>query len=173
MVQPDVRAPREGVCIDSEGLRIQPLGDLVAGFSRGPGHTTLFPFLSSPKTQDSEAKAAGASAEGEFKTCRIIPADKLSRKLTPATDEFSAPGMKIRITSPRGDLKASLKAPGMPLAILPAVLVELEIDNSDADRAATCFLGFVSKGCGRLRPLDWGLRIWRGSHIRTDGPLPR
>jgi hypothetical protein len=148
--------PGEGVGIDAEGLQIQHLGDLVAGYSRGPGHTTLLPFLSAPKTKDSESKAAGAAADGEFRTCRIVPVDKLSRKLTPATDEFSAQGMKLTVTCPRGDLKSSLKAPGMPLAVLPAVLVELEIDNSDSDQAATCFLGFVSKGYGRLRPLDWG-----------------
>jgi len=148
--------PGEGVGIDAEGLSVQPIGHLVAGFSLGPGRTTLLPFLSTPKKADSEAMAAGAAADGEFLTCRIVPVDKLSRKLTPATDEFSTQGMKLRITCPRGDLKPSLKAPGMPLAVLPAVLVDLEIDNSTNDRAATCFLGFVSKGYGRLRPLDWG-----------------
>ena len=148
--------PGEGVGIDAEGLRIQPVGDLVAGCSRGPGETTLFPFFSAPRNADSEAKAAGASVGGEFRTCRIVPLEKLSRRLTPAVDEFSTEGMKLRITCPRGDLKPSLKAPGMSLAILPSVLVELEIDNSGSDHSATCFLGFVSKGYGRLRPLDWG-----------------
>jgi len=148
--------PGEGVGIDAEGLRIQPVGDLVAGFSHGQGETTLFPFFSSPRTADSEAKAAGAPVGGEFKACRIVPIEKLSRKLTPGTDEFSTDGMKLRITCPRGDLKPTLKAPGMSHALLPAVLLELEIDNTGSDRAATCFLGLVSKGSGRLRPLDWG-----------------
>jgi len=148
--------PGEGVGIDAEGLRIQPLGDLVVGVSRGPGRTTLFPFLSAPKTQDSEAKAAGAAVGGEFRSCHVIPAEKLTRKLTPGTDEFSAEGMRLRVTSPRGVLTGSLKSGGNPIAVLPAVLVDLEIDNSDSDVAATCFLGFVSKGYGRLRPLDWG-----------------
>jgi len=148
--------PGEGVGIDSEGLCIQSVGDLVAGFSHGPGKTTLFPFFSSPRTADSEAKAAGASVGGEFKACRIVPLEKLSRTLTPAIDEFSTEGMKLRITCPRGELKPSLKAPDMSLALLPSVLVELEIDNSGSDHSATCFLGFVSKGYGRLRPLDWG-----------------
>lgn len=148
--------PGEGVGVDSEGLRVQQAGDLVVAFSRGHGSTTVFPFLTSDHAADSEAVAAGFKPSGEFRNCTVVPAGEIKRTLTPATDEFSAAGMRFRITCPRGVLSSLIKSPEMKLAILPAVLVELEVDNLESDEPAMGFVGIVFKGYGRLRPLDWG-----------------
>lgn len=147
--------PGAGVGIDMEGLGIQNAGDLVIACSRGPGKTIALPFFTPNKTDDYEGKAAGNAAPKTFLEWRTVPVGELVRTLTPATDEFAGGGIRFRIISPRAPFPASLKGKEMALATLPALLLEVEIDNSEHDVPATGFLGLSFRAAGRMRALDW------------------
>jgi hypothetical protein len=147
--------PGEGVGIETEALGIQPAGDLVVALSRGPGKSFLLPFVSGGASEDYEVKLANKEGAASFAKWPILPAKEMTRHLTPSTDEFRGCNLVLRVTSPRFSMK-SPPVPGKEAPeLLPALLVELDVDNSASDEPATGFLGFAYRGQGRLRPLNW------------------
>lgn len=147
--------PGGGVGIETEALGIKASGDLLVACSRGSEHTDVFPFFTSDTTDDYEGRVAGNAAPKAFRDWKPVSISEFSRKLTPATDEFSGAGIRLRVTSPRLPLPNNLADGAMSLAALPALLIEVEIDNTGYDVAATGFIGLAYKGAGRMRPLDW------------------
>jgi len=147
--------PGGGVGIDREALRIQPSGGLLVACSRGPGQTVAFPFFSSTTALDYEMRTVGNAAPGAFRNWKLVQAGALARTLTPATDEYVGGGIRLRVTSPRMPLQPPFSGDALALAALPALLIEVEIDNSACDTAATGFIGFTYQGAGRIRALDW------------------
>ena len=147
--------PGAGVGIDTEALQIQSSGGLVVACSRGPDQTVAFPFFTLTAAQDGELRAVGATSPGAFRNWKLVQPGALARTLTPATDEYAGGGIRLRVTSPRMPLEPPFTGEALSLATLPALLIEVEIDNSAHGAAATGFLGFAYQGNGRLRALDW------------------
>ena len=146
--------PGGGVGVDMEGLAVQPSGSLIVACSHGPGKTIALPFFSFDTTKDYEgqlAKRIATITNGDWK---LVSPAKMTRVLTPSTDEFAGEGIRLRITSPRAPISpAGFREDFM--AMLPALLLEVEIDNSEQDTPATGFIGLAYQGAGRIRPIDW------------------
>jgi xylan 1,4-beta-xylosidase len=115
----------------------------------------LLPFLSGATSEDYEGKMAAKAAVASFRNWTMIPASQMSRRLTPAVDEFHGGDLTLRVTSPRFPMREAPVAGEPASAELPALLVEMEVDNTASDQTATGFLGIAYRGKGRLRPLDW------------------
>ncbi len=147
--------PGGGVGIETEALGVQASGDLIVACSRGPGKTIALPFFTSRSSDDYEGRMAGTVSPRAFETWRLVSPGEMKRSLGPAVDEFAATGLRFRVTSPRGSLELRDDGETDAAVVLPALLLELEIDNVGGDEAATGFLGLAYAGPGRMRPLDW------------------
>lgn len=147
--------PGIGVGIETESLGIEATGDLIVACSRGPGKTSLLPFIVGSGGDDYEGKMAGNVMPAAFKTWKPIASSELKRTLTPAVDEFRGGDIRLTVTSPRFGMMKPPTTNGPAPELLPALLVEVEIDNTKSDVAAIGFIGLCYKGKGRIRPLDW------------------
>jgi len=154
--------PGEGVGIETEALGIEPSGDLIAAVSRGPGKSMLLPFVSGASSEDYEGKMAAKGAFASFRNWTMIPASQMNRRLTASTDEFRGGDLTLRVISPRFPMKVAPVGGKPAQALLPALLVELEVDNTASDEPATGFLGLAYRGNGRLRPMDWADKMLAG-----------
>lgn len=146
--------PGGGVGIDMEGLAVQPSGSLIVACSHGPSNTIALPFFAYDNSKDYEGQLARPTTAISVGNWKVIPADKVTRSLTPATDEFSGAGIRFRLTSPRAPISPTGIGPDF-MPALPALLLEVEIDNTEYARPATGFIGFSYQGAGRIRPIDW------------------
>jgi len=147
--------PGMGVGIETEKLQYHSAGDLIVAFSHGTGKTLMLPFLAGVVGEDYEGKMAGNAGSPAFKAWRVISPSRMRRTLTPAVDEFRGAEIVLRVTSPRFHMEIP-PAEGRPEPkLLPALLLEVEIDNTAFNEPATGFIGLAYKGEGRLRPLDW------------------
>ena len=154
--------PGEGVGIETEALSYNYSGDLLVACSHGPEQTVTLPFFASRGGDDYEGAMAGNRAPGAFRSWRTTPSDAMKRRLTPAIDEYQAESIRLRVISPRIECSDPADPGFNPLAILPALLIELEIDNRTETNAATGFLGLAYRGSGRIRPLDWSDQFLAG-----------
>lgn len=146
--------PGDGIGIETESLVHQSIGDLVVACSRGTGKTMALPFFTSLKVEDYEGGKAGNALPGDFKSWHVIPARELERTLTPGTDEFHGGDLRLRVISPRLPSGLSSAPDFSSPGAIPALLIELEVDNSAHDEPATGFLG-IAKSLARPRALDW------------------
>jgi len=147
--------PGGGVGIEMETPGVNASGDLLVACSRGEGRTDVFPFFTSDKMDDYEGRIAGNASPKAFRKWTTVPAANFARRLTPATDEFEGAGIRMRVISPRAPLPSRPSGDAFELAALPALLIEVEIDNTAHDVPATGFIGLSYKGVGRMRALDW------------------
>ncbi len=77
----------------------------------------------------------------------------MSRTLTPAIDEFKTDGMTLRVYTPHPAIPDGGSREALSFALLPAVIIELTVDNTQSDTPAYGFLGLAIK-TGRLRTVD-------------------
>ena len=147
--------PGMGVGIDHELLKVDTTGDLLVAVSRGTNDVRVMPFISGLKTEDYEGRVAGGAQPTAYRRWKIIAPQKLQRRLTPGVDEYASDDLRLRVYSPRFDLPDPNTGALMKDATLPAVLVEIEVDNTQSDKPAHGFLGLAYQGAGKIRPLDW------------------
>lgn len=147
--------PGGGVGVDIEGLVVQPSGSLIVACSHGPGQTIALPFFSLDASKDYEGQLARGVLTVTNGDWKLVSPGKMTRMLTPATDEFAGEGIRLRITSPRAPINPNESVNGFEFSSLPALLVEVEIDNTGHDTVATGFIGLAYQGAGRIRPIDW------------------
>lgn len=157
--------PGGGVGIEQEALAVQDSGDLLVACARG-GETIALPFFTTDTASDYEGSVAGNAPPKAFRTWKVVPETKLERRLTPSTDEYSGEGLRLRVTSPRVWHWSPGDSDQFTLGMLPALVLELEIDNTAYGIPATGFLGLAYKGVGRIEPADWSMDglsgvIWR------------
>ena len=129
--------PGEGVGIETETLEIEPAGDLVVAVSRGAGKSVLLPYLSGATSEDYEGKMAAKGAVTSFRNWSMIRASQMSRRLTPAFDEFHGGDLTLRVTSPHFPMKEAPVVGKPAPALLPALLVEVELGNAASDQINT------------------------------------
>lgn len=146
--------PGMGVGIETEALAVDRTADLVVACSRG-GRTVMLPFFTADTVKDQEGQMAGNAAPAAFRSWKVVPAAELKRQLTPSTDVFTGGGIRFSVTSPRFEFPEPAVGGEAGMAAIPALLLEMEIDNTAEDKPATGFLGIVYKGIGRIRALDW------------------
>ena len=122
--------PGMGLSMDHEQLKLEATADLLVAISRGPGAVQMLPFITGLKTEDYEGKVAGWSQSKAFRGWKVIAPDQLHRKLTPGLDEFSGGDLTLRVYSPRPDLTDPDAAHSNNAVPCPALLLEVEIDNT-------------------------------------------
>ena len=150
--------PGRGVGIEHESLKVETTGDLLVAVSRGAGKVQMLPFLAGLQDEDYEGRIAGNAVPAAFKNWSPVAPKDLQRRLTPATDEFRGADLCLRVISPRFSLPdpaVNVAKDKLKHAICPALLVEVEVDNTKFAEPAFGFIGLAYQGKGRLRPLDW------------------
>jgi len=150
--------PGRGVGIEHESLKVEATGDLLVAVSRGAGKVRMLPFIAGLQAEDYEGRIAGNAVPAAFKNWSPVAPRDLQRRLTPATDEFRGGDLCLRVISPRfplPDPATNASDEKLKDAICPALLVEVEVDNTKHAEPACGFIGLAYQGKGRLRPLDW------------------
>jgi len=150
--------PGRGVGIEHESLKVEATGDLLVAVSRGPGKVQMLPFIAGLQDEDYEGRVAGNANLAAFKQWAPIAPKEITRRLTPATDEFRGGDLCLRVISPRfplPDPETEINEAAFKAAICPALIIEVEVDNTRHTVPACGFIGLAYQGKGRLRPLDW------------------
>ena len=150
--------PGCGVGIEHESLKVEATGDLLVAVSRGAGKVSVLPFIAGCLADDYEGRIAGNAYPAAFKHWSLIAPKALTRRLTPATDEFHGGDLCLRVISPRfplPDPALESSTEILKAALCPALTIELEVDNSSHADPASGFIGLAYQGKGRMRPLDW------------------
>jgi hypothetical protein len=136
--------PGKGAAIGHEAPVPVFNADLLIGVSRGKGRTACLPFSAS-------ALPAGWRAAGA-----------VEQELTPCVNsylisgaEMENAGVKLRVHTPHVSIPNPKRARSLQYATVPSLLVELTIDNTGSDEAATGFFGVRWLGEGMMRALDW------------------
>ncbi len=108
-----------------QGLRIedqQPVSkandDLLLSITRD-NVTSAFPFIENP---------------AEYAGWRMLPAESISRTLTPCIDEFASAeaGITLRLFTPHGALPNPKRSGNLQYSTVPGLLIELQIDKSNS-----------------------------------------
>jgi hypothetical protein len=114
----------------------------IGAESRTRGRFQAFPFF---------AQAANAEAEYTIDSPLPVVEDilsvyedrEISREITPCTDSFRAQDLTVRIINPVASVPdpADSDVDALKLALVPAVLVELTLDNRDGVQPRKVFFG--------------------------------
>jgi hypothetical protein len=154
-------AAGRGFSIDHE--RNQPGaddGDWLVAWGHGPGTVRYLPFAAGMHGLDQEtAQMQAATADAPDTIAdrwRPVPVAQVARTLSPACDTFAAGPLAFRIWSPCPRIPEPRSADDLRPWCLPAIWLEVELDNTGVDRDATVFLGLRWRNAGRMRPLAWG-----------------
>jgi hypothetical protein len=146
----------EGATIEHEG-RGQD-ADLLIGVMRDEQVRTM-PFLKNRET--CPGRVAGAA--------------DVVRVLTPCIDEYrmtgeGVPKVTLRVYTPHAALPNPKRSGNLQYATVPGILIDLIVDNTHSDAAASAFFGLNfdrpgEEGRGesvRLRPMDWSSKTLVG-----------
>jgi hypothetical protein len=120
----------------------------TGGVRFGSGHPPHQDVFAGARTTGGTWAALPFFAPSEDDPLRAIPPHRVARRFAPAADAFSAEGVTLRIRSPAGPVPEPGVAGEDDLrdGLLPAVLVELSVDNTDGDRPRRAFLGLRPGG---------------------------
>lgn len=128
-------------------------GELVIGVCSA-GSSRVFPFVRSGEVCAGMEVAAAADIE---------------RMLSPCVDEFAlkagpgSPKVTLRVYTPHAALPNPKRSGNLQYATAPGVLMDLIVDNSASDSAATVFIGVdLDKAGVKLRPVDWSSKTLVG-----------
>jgi hypothetical protein len=149
-----------GFSIDHE--RNQPGaedGDWLVAWGHGPGTVRYLPFAAGVQGLDQEtAQMQSASADAPDTVAarwRPVAAAAVARTLTLSCDTFTCGPFSFRIWSPYPRIPRPSAADDLRPWSLPAIWLEVELDNSACDLEATIFLGLRWRAAGRMRPIAW------------------
>ncbi|MBK8804876.1 MAG: hypothetical protein IPN71_22970 [Fibrobacteres bacterium] len=124
-------------------------GGIHVGYGRASEGMTLLPF-SIPSPVDLSAFTSEEGKPSQQASFQVVPDDLISRKLEWGTDTWEAPGFSLRIATPFG-VVPDPRAKGWEALrehILPAVWVELELDNRASEEEAIVFFGMAPGDTG-------------------------
>lgn len=124
-------------------------GGVHVGYGRASEGLTLLPF-SIPSPVDLSAFTSEEGKPSQQPAFQVVPDDLLSRKLEWGTDTWIAPGFSLRIATPFGTVPDPRSQGWEALRehILPAVWVELELDNRSSDEEAIVLFGMAPGDTG-------------------------
>ncbi len=151
--------PGRGVSIDREAVKVEEVGDLLVAVGRGRGTVRMLPFS---RAWDAEAAWAAEADElpPEHRPNRIrdrwrfVPPEEITRRLSACVDTYEAPDFTFRVYTPHPAIPDPATGEELTEALVPAILLELEVDNTASDREATAFLG-LAYWARKMRVLDW------------------
>jgi len=130
--------------------------DLFIGYRRGTGPAHVLPFYQGGEMSLDSFLVEGAGEQVESGIVLSPFSDtQISRSQRWATDSWSAPDLTFQLLTPCGPVPdpAVASAEEMKLALAPAILAQLTIDNAHSPEPLVAFfaLGNAAKS---LRPLD-------------------
>jgi hypothetical protein len=152
-----------GVSIDRRRPQVEHDADLLVAWGRGPGTVRALPFITGNVAMDQETvqmHAAGGRRPDSFREAwQVLPASAVERTLEPDCDTFDAGELRLRVVHPCDRIAdptaPTTRAADVADALLPAVWLELTIDNRAHDVPAHAVLGLAHARTGRMRPLPW------------------
>lgn len=132
----------EGGGITSNSV-YSPKENIYAGFTRQSEGTRIFPFASLIRNDFEEAFGIEKGDEDEAARIEFFKESEISRTYKAASDSFEAQGLTLKFFSPFDAVPnlSDLTREEKRQYLLPAVLIELTMDNSDSDEEATFFFG--------------------------------
>lgn len=152
------KGSRGGMGLELAKPADQPVFIGVEDSSRS-GEYSAFPFFEGGSDDAARYDVENESAESSFPSAPLRPfADAdVSREFGPAVDEWSAPGLAVRVFTPNWaipDLEAGADEE-IRRAIRPAMIIELEVDNTQGSAPRRCFFGTSGSALNsNLRPLE-------------------
>lgn len=134
---------------------------VYAGYTRDGATLHCLPFLEEKHASVTAAFLGELSdAPRPARTLRPFAEEEMRRRFGWASDEWTAPGVRLRIDSPFGPIPDPVHADAETLrrALLPAVTAEIAWDNTDGDTEMTGFFALHSDEAGvSLLPAGGGL----------------
>jgi hypothetical protein len=120
----------------------------TGGVRFGAGHPPRQDVLAGACAADGTWAALPFFAPSEDDSLRAVAPHRVQRRFAATADAFAAEGVTLLIRSPAGPVPEPGVASEDALrdALLPAVLVELTVDNADGARARRGFLGLRPGG---------------------------
>ncbi len=131
--------------------------EVYVAYSREGETPRALPFFSGYTASKADfALEDAASDHGSFEHWRVFSKDEIDRSLGWTTDAWSASDLTFRLLTPFGPVADPATAPAgeFRLAILPAILSEITLDNRDSDHPAWTYFGIGTKGESPLRLLS-------------------
>jgi len=127
--------------------------------SQRPGEYAAFPFFEGGSDEAARYDVENESAESSFPAAplRTFADGDVAREFGPATDEWSAPGLAVRVITPNWSIPDPIQGSGEAFrrAIRPAMLIEIEVDNTQGRTPRRCFIGTTGSALNaNLRPLE-------------------
>ena len=148
-----------GVSIDLRRPSIEHEADLLVAWGRGPGTVKALPFITGSVVTDQETlqmhAASGRRPDSFREAWQVLPASAVRRTLEPDCDTFDAGELRLRVIHPCDHIADPTTGADLSDALLPAVWLELTIDNRAYDVPAHAVLGLAHARTGRMRPLPW------------------
>lgn len=146
--------PGRGASIDIQRTAVDDSTNLYAGVCRGKGRVEVLPFFQGAAF-DAELQAATGPGN-RLAHWRPVPAREIARRLTPCVDEFRTAHFTLRAYSPLPALPDPESGSSLADAVCPAILLELEVDNTASQEPCSGLLALEPKaGPGKPAPVDW------------------
>ncbi|MBN8217823.1 MAG: hypothetical protein J0L75_14360 [Spirochaetes bacterium] len=156
--------PGQGVSLNQEVNEVDISADLLVAVSRGPGRVRALPFVTGasaldPETLQREAAAGTLDARPNAPRSRwsFAPEDEITRALGPCSDQYTWEDLSLTVRQRPCEFpdfeKTGVQKGAAGHSLLPAVWLELSIDNRASKDPAMGFIG-LSIFKNRLRTLD-------------------
>jgi hypothetical protein len=124
-----------------------------------PGEYAAFPFFEGGSDEAARYDVENESAESSFPAAplRTFADGDVAREFGPATDEWSAPDLTVKVITPNWSIPDPSRGSDEAFrrAIRPAMLIEIEVDNTQGAAPRRCFIGTSGSSLNaNLRPLE-------------------
>ncbi len=125
-------------------------------FFKGSGGASLAAFAMTAPGTDTTAQIPDPTQDAFYRGWQIFPEAEIERDLAWASDSWAAGDLTFRILSPFGPVANpdTADAAATRLAVLPALLAEIELDNSASDEPAWAFFGLAPNDGTGVRTLS-------------------
>ncbi len=130
--------------------------NVFIGLEDVPGRAVCFPFFQNTATDSERFDSTGKKTAGK---CRLVslPDEQISRSLTPGSDIWNAGDISFAIHTPvmPAPDPATEDRESLQLAYVPAIAIELTIDNRQSRVPRRAFFGFQGNDSQRgIRQFD-------------------
>ena len=145
--------PGRGASIDTQRMVVDDTANLLVGVARGKGQVRILPFYRNRSIDPTTQEFGGPNRRlGHWRA--IAPAE-ITRRLAPCVDEYRADGFAFRTFSPLPALPDPREGATLEYETCPAILLELEVDNTGGAAPCWGFLAMEHKRPGSQHSLAW------------------
>lgn len=132
--------------------------EVYVAFGREGERSRALPFFEGflPEPDEAFGTETGGGVPTGFTSWDLFTPEAIERRLGWASDTWRAGDLQFRLLTPFGVVSnpSSPATEDLRLAVLPAILAEVELDNTASNRQAWAFVGISRKEAGPLRRLS-------------------